>query len=230
MSNQSRGRVLCLVLAFCSFILVSSCARQHPNDASSGTTSSSPEAVIGSVAPSAQEEYSDCPGIPRSFIRQMFGEGAEMSKQYGTLENECSIVVNGKAVFYTRYWYLYDNHDEWYGGTMTYGGSVFSFSLTGVDGKGRAMLDTGANARYGSTAFTCGDHYLRLSVLDVSAMSGDMRQNLLNLTAASVPWLCRGQPIPGLGSTMEEIRPHYAFDNAPPMGPEGTASSLPSDS
>ena len=93
MTNQSKGKVLCLVLAFCSFISVSSCAREYSNDTSSGAASLSPGAVIGSVAPSAQEEYSDCPGIPRSFIRQMFGEGAEMSKEYGNLGNECSIVI-----------------------------------------------------------------------------------------------------------------------------------------
>jgi len=90
---------------------------------------------------------------------------------------------------------------------LTVGNSLSSFSFPEVNGVGNAKIGVGEDAPYGATVFVCGEHYLSLSIKKFSAVRGDVRDNLVNLTESSLPWLCQGQ-------TMEQVRPRWA--TAPP--------------
>lgn len=104
-------------------------------------------------------------------------------------------------------------------------GSDFSFE--GVEGSGRANVDKGPDVRYGSTLFTCGDHYLALRAHDLSLMKGDPKANLINLTQSALPWLCGEEPVPGWGRTMEEARPSYAHPTADAQTTPAEPSAAP---
>ena len=90
-----------------------------------------------------------------------------------------------------------------------------TFSFDGVDGKGEAKVDEGSNPEVGTTVYTCGDRQLILAASDGSAMRGDMKANLVDLTHSTLPWLCGSAPIPGLGETLEEYRPPFLKTPSP---------------
>ena len=90
------------------------------------------------------------------------------------------------------------------------GNTHSTFSFPDVDGFGEARIDTGPNVHYGTTVFTCKDHYPALTVDEFSLTRGDVRTNLINLTQSALPWLCQDQPIPRLNQTMERARPPWA--------------------
>lgn len=146
----------------------------------------------------------------------MFGTNITItaSDKNKTTSSECFVRVSGVkgVVFYSAFWYIYNDRQPSDEPLLAWGPEVSSFTFNGIDGQGEAHTSSpGAETDYGSTAFTCGDHYLALSVDHSSLMAGDMRDNLIALTQSALPWLCQDQPIPGLGKTMEQARPYYAY-------------------
>ena len=156
-----------------------------------------------------------CPGIPDEALEAMFGREATISaRRTDTFFKgaECWVKVpeQKSLIFYSTIGYIYKNHDPWDDPLVSMGNTHSTFSFPEVDGFGEARIDTGPDARYGTTVFTCKDHYLALTVDEFSLTRGDVRTNLINLTQSALPWLCQDQPIPGLGQTMEQVRPPWA--------------------
>ncbi|PHP51311.1 urea ABC transporter substrate-binding protein [Actinomyces ruminis] len=122
---------------------------------------------------------------------------------------------------------MYDDRGPWDGGSLAWGREASTFTFDGIEGQGEAHTSSpGAKYDYGSTVFTCGDHYLAMSIRHASVMAGDMRENLIALTQSALPWLCQDQPIPGLGKTMEQARPYYAY---PTPLPSPTPTNTPNN-
>lgn len=196
--------VVCLVLAACP----------APWRAGGPTTTPTATAVVAATAPSDPHDYT-CPGIPDEALEAMFGREATISaRRTDTFFKgaECWVKVpeQKSLIFYSTIGYIYKNHDPWDDPLVSMGNTHSTFSFPEVDGFGEARIDTGPDARYGTTVFTCKDHYLALTVDEFSLTRGDVRTNLINLTQSALPWLCQDQPIPGLGQTMEQARPPWA--------------------
>ena len=145
----------------------------------------------------------------------MFGQEATISTpRTGAFfkGSECWVRVPERKslIFYSAIGYIYKDRDPWTSNMVALGNTHSTFSFPDVDGFGEARIDTGPDAHYGTTVFTCEDHYLVLNVDEFSLTRGDVRANLINLTQSALPWLCQDQPIPGLGQTMEQVRPPWA--------------------
>ena len=172
----------------------------------------------GAVAPPGPEGYT-CSGLPDAAFTAMFGpEATAMATKSDIEGSRCWVEVpnsdSSSPVFYSEFGYLSNVYSPWDSPMLTVGNSSSSFSFPEVDGVGNAKIGVGEDAPYGTTVFVCGEHYLSLSIKKFSAVRGDVRDNLVNLTESSLPWLCQDQPIPGLGQTMEQVRPRWA--TAPP--------------
>ena len=172
----------------------------------------------GAVAPPGPEGYT-CSGLPDAAFTAMFGpEATAMATKSDIEGSRCWVEVpnsdSSSPVFYSEFGYLSNVYSPWDSPMLTVGNSSSSFSFPEVDGVGNAKIGVGEDAPYGATVFVCGEHYLSLSIKKFSAVRGDVRDNLVNLTESSLPWLCQDQPIPGLGQTMEQVRPRWA--TAPP--------------
>ena len=196
--------VVCLVLAACS----------APWRASAPTTTPTATAVVAATAPSDPHDYT-CPGIPDEALEAMFGQKTTISTpRTGAFfkGSECWVKVpeQKSLIFYSTIGYIYRDRDPWDDPWISLGNTHSTFSFPDVDGFGEARIDTGPNAHYGTTVFTCEDHYLVLTVGEFSLTRGDVRTNLINLTQSALPWLCQDQPIPGLDQTMEQARPPWA--------------------
>ena len=213
-----RWVVGCVVVVVC--VVVSGCSGVWRGDASpspSPVPGSGP-AVVGAVAPPGPEGYT-CSGLPDAAFTAMFGPEATAMATNSNIEgSNCWVEVPNSdfssMVFYSRFGYLSSEYSPWDDPMLAIGNSLSSFSFPDVDGVGNAKIGVGENAPYGTTVFVCGEHYLSLSIKKFSAVRGDVRDNLVNLTESSLPWLCQDQPIPGLGQTMEQVRPRWA--TAPP--------------
>ena len=195
--------VVCLVLAACS----------APWRAGAPATPAA-TAVVAATAPSDPHDYT-CPGIPDEALKAMFGREATISTpRTGAFFKgaECWVKVPERKslIFYSAIGYIYKDRDPWTSNMVALGNTHSTFSFPDVDGFGEARIDTGPDAHYGTTVFTCKDHYLALTVDEFSLTRGDVRTNLINLTQSALPWLCQDQPIPGLGQTMEQARPPWA--------------------
>lgn len=195
--------VVCLVLAACS----------APWRAGAPATPAA-TAVVAATAPSDPHDYT-CPGIPDEALKAMFGQEATISTpRTGAFFKgaECWVKVPERKslIFYSAIGYIYKDRDPWTSNMVALGNTHSTFSFPEVDGFGEARIDTGPDAHYGTTVFTCKDHYLALTVDEFSLTRGDVRTNLINLTQSALPWLCQDQPIPGLGQTMEQARPPWA--------------------
>lgn len=131
--------------------------------------------------------------------------------------SECWVRVPERKslIFYSTIGYIYKDRDPWTSNMVALGNTHSTFSFPDVDGFGEARIDTGPDAHYGTTVFTCEDHYLVLTVGEFSLTRGDVRTNLINLTQSALPWLCQDQPIPGLDQTMEQARPPPWATTAP---------------
>lgn len=198
---------VCLALAGCSLIPSSNQATPSPAPAT---------AVVPTTAPTGEDEKYTCPGIPDTALYAMFGPNITITTFANSpiTGSECRVDApgQGSSVFYSAFWYIYDERGPWDHGSLAWGPEASSFTFDGIDGEGEAHTSSpGAETDYGSTVFTCGDHYLALRIDHASVMAGDMRENLIALTQSALPWLCQDQPIPGLDKTMEEARPYYAY-------------------
>lgn len=198
------GAVLCVTLTACS----------GWTGGGASPSARSTEAVVGTQAPTDAWGYTRCPGISDEALEAMFGPDYYVTTypRNGQDASVCWVKVRGErgSVLSVEFWYVYGGRDPWETAQLPMGRYGSDFSFEGVEGSGRANVDKGPDARYGSTVFTCGDHYLALGADNLSPMKGDPRANLINLTQSALPWLCGDEPIPGLGRTMEEIRPPYA--------------------
>ncbi len=208
-----------------SIVLVASCSRAREGAVEHSETQAVHETLAVSVvptsAPTDAESYV-CAGIPSSSLKAMFGDGVKIVAASPDISKAvCLVSVNGHGVFTSKFRYVSGDHDGWDSSYAIPGDVTSTFSFEGVDGKGEAKVDGGSSPEVGATVYTCGDRQLILAASDGSAMRGDMKANLVDLTHSTLPWLCGSAPIPGLGETLEEYRP--SFLKTPSPSADGTA-------
>ena len=208
-----------LFMTIASLVLIALCSRLSDGTREGGTThkvkETSAVSVVPTVAPSEAADYV-CAGIPSSSLKAMFGDGVKIVAASPDITNAvCLVSVNGHGVFTSKFRYVSGEYDGWASSYAIPGDVTSTFSFDGVDGKGEAKIDEGSNPEVGTTVYTCGDKQLILAASDGSAMRGDMKANLVDLTHSTLPWLCGSAPIPGLGKTMEEYRPQFLKTPSP---------------
>ena len=208
-----------LFMTIASLVLIALCSRLSDGTREGGTTHKVNEtcavSVVRTVAPSEAADYV-CAGIPSSSLKAMFGDGVKIVAASPDITNAvCLVSVNGHGVFTSKFRYVSGEYDGWASSYAIPGDVTSTFSFDGVDGKGEAKVDEGSNPEVGTTVYTCGDKQLILAASDGSAMRGDMKANLVDLTHSTLPWLCGSAPIPGLGKTMEEYRPQFLKTPSP---------------
>mgnify|MGYP000460117586 FL=1 len=208
-----------LFMTIASLVLIALCSRLSDGTREGGTThkvkETSAVSVVPTVAPSEAADYV-CAGIPSSSLKAMFGDGVKIVAASPDITNAvCLVSVNGHGVFTSKFRYVSGEYDGWASSYAIPGDVTSTFSFDGVDGKGEAKVDEGSNPEVGTTVYTCGDKQLILAASDGSAMRGDMKANLVDLTHSTLPWLCGSAPIPGLGKTMEEYRPQFLKTPSP---------------
>ena len=208
-----------LFMTIASLVLIALCSRLSDGTREGGTThkvkETSAVSVVPTVAPSEAADYV-CAGIPSSSLKAMFGDGVKIVAASPDITNAvCLVSVNGHGVFTSKFRYVSGEYDGWASSYAIPGDVTSTFSFDGVDGKGEAKVDEGSNPEVGTTVYTCGDKQLILAASDGSAMRGDMKANLVDLTHSTLPWLCGSAPIPGLGNTMEEYRPQFLKTPSP---------------
>ena len=208
-----------LFMTIASLVLIASCSRLSDGAREGGTThkvkETSAVSVVPTVAPSEAADYV-CAGIPSSSLKAMFGDGVKIVAASPDITNAvCLVSVNGHGVFTSKFRYVSGEYDGWASSYAIPGDVTSTFSFDGVDGKGEAKVDEGSNPEVGTTVYTCGDRQLILAASDGSAMRGDMKANLVDLTHSTLPWLCGSAPIPGLGETLEEYRPPFLKTASP---------------
>ena len=208
-----------LFMTIASLVLIALCSRLSDGTREGGTThkvkETSAVSVVPTVAPSEAADYV-CAGIPSSSLKAMFGDGVKIVAASPDITNAvCLVSVNGHGVFTSKFRYVSGEYDGWASSYAIPGDVTSTFSFDGVDGKGEAKVDEGSNPEVGTTVYTCGDKQLILAASDGSAMRGDMKANLVDLTPSTLPWLCGSAPIPGLGKTMEEYRPQFLKTPSP---------------
>ena len=214
-----------LIVLIVSFVLVASCSK-HDNsvreeNGTRGVENTSGASVVPTVAPSEAADYVRA-GIPNSSLKAMFGDSAEVVAASPNITNAvCLVSVGGRRVFASEFRYAWADHGGWKSTYVTPGDVTSTFSFDGVDGKGEAKIDGGDSPEVGTTVYTCGDRQIILAASDGSAMRGDMKTNLVNLTHSTLPWLCGSAPIPGLGESLEEYRPSFLKTPSPSV--DGTA-------
>ncbi|WP_314920856.1 hypothetical protein [Actinomyces oris] len=206
-------------MTIASLVLIALCSRLSDGTREGGTThkvkETSAVSVVPTVAPSEAADYV-CAGIPSSSLKAMFGDGVKIVAASPDITNAvCLVSVNGHGVFTSKFRYVSGEYDGWASSYAIPGDVTSTFSFDGVDGKGEAKVDEGSNPEVGTTVYTCGDKQLILAASDGSAMRGDMKANLVDLTHSTLPWLCGSAPIPGLGKTMEEYRPQFLKTPSP---------------
>lgn len=214
-----------LFMTIASLVLIASCSRLSDGAGERGTTrkvkETSAVSVVPTVAPSEAADYV-CAGIPSSSLKAMFGDSVEVVAASPNIANAvCLVSVDGRRVFVSEFRYAWAGHGGWKSAYVFPGDVTSTFSFDGVDGKGEAKVDEGGNPEVGTTVYTCGDRQLILAASDGSAMRGDMKANLVDLTHSTLPWLCGSAPIPGLGETLEEYRPRFL--KSPSPSADGTA-------
>ena len=187
-----------------------------------GGSSSSPSvptaAVVSSMAPTGEDEFS-CPGIPDDAVVAMFGQDVTFASDWssaGFEDGECVVHIPGRSsfVFVSSFGYLGGGYDPWDGPRAVTGGERSRFSFDGVEGEGEALIGVDPERRSGTTVYTCGNNFLLLTVMGSYEIRGSVRENLVNLTESVLPWLCQGEPVPGLGRTLEEMTPPWAVPTA----------------
>lgn len=230
-SSNGRGRVRAAVTAVVVAIVavaVAACGRLPFGDGPSPSAAAT--AVVPTTAP-ADDTYT-CAGLPDSSLRAMLGPDVDIDprdRPVGVPEASCMILTpsppdlpfpwSPTLVVYTAFITTY-HLDPWDNGDTAGGDTVTTFSFPGVQGSGTAKVDTGKTRQeplYATTIFVCDDRYLMLAIHDMRVVAGDTRQNLINLTQSALPWLCQGEPIPGLdGRTMDDYRPAEATTTPTP--------------
>lgn len=177
------------------------------------TPSATLRSVVSTEAPSDVEAYQPCLGLPISALKSMFGDSSDVTadSMFAAMKGtECQVEIRGRVVFRSEFWFIPDAADSREKDIVSDADDESSFVFEGIDGSGVRMINDGG--REGYSIFVCGDHYFKAEVLDLAAMNGDLNANLEDLTFIALPWLCRNQPVPGLGRTMEQIKQTYSVD------------------
>lgn len=177
------------------------------------TPSATLRSVVSTEAPSDVEAYQPCLGLPISALKSMFGDSSDVTadSMFAAMKGtECQVEIRGRVVFRSEFWFIPDAADSREKDIVSDADDESSFVFEGIDGSGVRMINDGG--REGYSIFVCGDHYFKAEVLDLAAMNGDLNANLEDLTFIALPWLCRNQPVPGLGRTMEQIKQTHSVD------------------
>ena len=219
--RRNQIRPLVAVAAAVTALALGACAGSWR----AGGASPSPTAVVPASA-AADDTYT-CAGIPDSSIQALLGPDLRVRPRYratAVADATCWIEAagsGGRLVVYTDF-ITPDDQNLWFGHDAATGDTTSTFSFPGTEGTGEAKVDTGVTRDpplYASTLFICGDHYLLLSVDDMRELHSDIRTDLVNLTQSALPWLCQGRPIPGLGKTIDELRPDNTVTPTPSHPP-----------
>ncbi|VEG28932.1 Uncharacterised protein [Actinomyces howellii] len=160
----------------------------------------------------------------------MFGADARLKRESnlsGLEGMQCSVYVSGRdaRVFYSMYGYIGNGYDPWDNPGTSEGAVRSTFVFESVEnGHGEAHFDRSGTS--GTTVFTCGNHFFLAAVYNDGLVRGAVRPNLVNLTESVLPWLCGGEPMPGLGRTMEEMTPPWSVptSSAEPSAPAAPAT------
>ncbi len=197
-----------VAFAFLACSLVVACHSNADRTASPlpKSASATPSSVVRVGQSSDVSSFQSCPGISESNVKAMFGENVTLNTFSSWNDATCSGRLDGVTVFNSRFGFVREGEGPWNVPFVARAPTSSEFSFENVDGAGEAQIYAGEPRAYGTTAFICGDHYLVMTVKDAKYMKGDLRSNLISMTEVSLPWLCQGQRIPGLGKTMEEIR------------------------
>ncbi len=192
-ASRLMGFFVCVILS------VSSCSLLKSSDLKSAVAPSS-------VAPS--EVGAECPGVPTGSVSLVAKNLSFRPSK--ALQNNSDVVTNVECyghndkhfmVFYSHY------------GTNLKGEDVHEFSkayrasqpsntfpVAGVVGaKGEVILgDDGG----GSSIITCGNSFILVSFYPWQELGDNLDVNLRNLALSMVPWVCQGEPVPGLGADL----------------------------
>ncbi len=160
----------------------------------------------------------------------MFGPDARLKRENnlsGLEGMQCSVYVSGRdaRVFYSMYGYIGNGYDPWDNPRTSEGAVRSTFVFEDVEnGHGDSRMSRSGDS--GTTVFTCGNHYFLAAVYNDGLVRGAVRPNLVNLTESVLPWLCGGEPMPGLGRTMEEMTPPWSVptSSAEPSAPAAPAT------
>ena len=216
------ARVVAAVAALLFWTPIVACSSVSRGAAVSASTSTAATvSAVSDVRPTDGNDYLVCPGIPESSLKEMFGEEVALSTESSWRGTSCRASIENVTVFRSRFGFAREGEGPWDVPFVAHGPTTSEFSFSGVNGVGEAQIYNGTPRGHGTTAFTCDDHYLVMMVSDAKYMQGDLLSNLRVMTQNSLPWLCQGQPVPGLGMTMEEVRPPWASGSSSSVRPSG---------
>jgi len=79
-----------------------------------------------------------------------------------------------------------------------------SFTVEGVpDASGEVHIDKDS----GMAIIICGDAFIDISLNPRADLNGNLKGNLINLATSMTPWVCNGEPIPGLDIPLSPAKP-----------------------
>lgn len=203
----------------CAILLVSSCSALRSGGSKSAV-------VPSSVAPS--EVGAACPGVPTESVGVVVKNLSFRPSK--SLQRNSDIVTNVECyghndkhlmVFYSHYGKNLEGKDV-HELSSAYQVSQPSdtFPVAGVVGaKGEVFLgDDGG----GSSIITCGNSFILVSFYPWQELGGNLDVNLRNLALSMVPWVCQGEPVPGLGA---DLTPAFSDETATASTSPGASES-----
>lgn len=211
-----------LTFLVCVILLVSSCSVSKSNGLKSAVAPSS-------VAPS--EAAAVCPGVPTESV-SLVAKNLSFRPSKARQRNS-DIVTNVECyghndkhlmVFYSHYGKNLKGKDV-HELSSAYRASQPSdtFPVVGVVGaKGEVFLgDDGG----GSSIITCGSSFILVSFYPWQELGENLDVNLRNLALSMVPWVCQGEPVPGLGA---ELTPAFSDGTATASASPDASGGVPS--
>ena len=205
----------------CVILLVSSCSALKSSGLKTAVAPSS-------VAPS--EAGAACPGVPTESVSLVAKNLSFRPSK--SLQRNSDIVTNVECyghndkhlmVFYSHYGKNLEGKDV-HELSSAYRASQpnDTFPVVGVVGaKGEVFLgDDGG----GSSIITCGNSFILVSFYPWQELGGDLDVNLRNLALSMVPWVCQGEPVPGLGV---DLTPAFSDETATASTSPGASDTLP---
>ena len=216
-------RIAHLLTCFaCMVLSVSNCSLSKSSDLKSAFAPSS-------VAPS--EVGAECPGVPTTSVDAVaknlsFRPSKDLRRNSDVVTNVERYGHNDKhlMVFYSHYGENLKGKDV-HELSKAYRASQPSstFPVAGVVGaKGEVILgDDGG----GSSIITCGNSFILVSFYPWQELGDNLDVNLRNLALSMVPWVCQGEPVPGLGADLTPAFPNGTVTaSTSPEAPGGEPS------
>ena len=165
------GRAMATVAALLFWTSTVACNSVSRGTAVSTSTSTlGTSSVVSGVRPTDESDYLGCPGIPESSMKAMFGEKVILSTESSWHGTSCRASVEGVTVFRSRFSFAHEGEGPWDVPFVVHGPTTSEFSFDGVEGVGEAQIYNGTPRAHGTTAFTCGDHYLVMTFNDAKYM------------------------------------------------------------